>query len=60
MADIVNLNQFRKKRRRAGKKAVAATNRTKFGRTRVERIADRREQESRDRDLDGKKIEEKE
>ncbi len=56
MTDVVNLNQFRKDRRRAEKKRVAAENRVKFGRTKTERkAADAAKAASEDL-LDGKKI----
>jgi hypothetical protein len=39
MTDVVNLNQFRKNKRRAEKKRAAEANRVRFGRTRAEREA---------------------
>tara|TARA_R110000787_G_scaffold31927_1_gene84505 strand:+ start:27 stop:206 length:180 start_codon:yes stop_codon:yes gene_type:complete len=56
MGDVVNLNKFRKRRQREDAADAAAENRRKFGRTRAERSADRKETETRDKTLDGKKI----
>ena len=57
MGDVVNLNQFRKKRRRADKEKKAAANRVQFGRTRAQRQLDQAELAASGRDLDGKKVE---
>lgn len=57
MGEVVNLNQFRKKRRRADKEKKAAENRAHFGRTRARRQLDQAELVASGRDLDGKKIE---
>jgi hypothetical protein len=38
MADVVNLNKFRKKKAKAEKEARAATNRRLHGRTKAERM----------------------
>ena len=40
MADIINLNQARKQRARAGKSAKAEENRARFGRTKAQKLAD--------------------
>lgn len=40
MADIVNLNKFRKSKARADKKAQADENAVKFGRSKAEKAAD--------------------
>ncbi len=56
MADVVNLNQFRKKRRRAEKEKKAAENRVHFGRTRGQRQLDQSEIAARERLLDAKKL----
>ena len=37
---VVNLNRFRKAKRRADKQATAAANRVKFGRTKAEKAQD--------------------
>jgi hypothetical protein len=51
---IVNLNQYRKKRRRAETEARASENRIRFGRNKQERL-----KESDDRERAGKAIENK-
>jgi hypothetical protein len=57
MADIVNLNQFRKKRDRRTAAKRAAENRSRFGmskdeRTKVEREADKLQKELEDKRLE--------
>ncbi len=56
MTDVVNLNQFRKNRRRTEKKRAAEANRVRFGRTKAEREASDAARAARDKSLDGKKI----
>jgi len=56
MAEPVNLNRFRKTRKRAEERKQAAENRVAFGRTKAERVKDRGEARKTDRDLDGKKL----
>lgn len=55
MTDPVNLNRFRKEKRRTQAKKTAEENRVKFGRTRAERDAARSAQVHREKSLDGKK-----
>ena len=55
MADIINLNQARKQRARAGKSAKAEENRVRFGRTKAEKAADAAERTKIDRLLDDSK-----
>lgn len=55
MTEIVNLNQFRKNKRRAEKQQTAQNNRVKFGRTKAEREASKAAKAARDKELDGKK-----
>ena len=57
MADVVNLNQFRKKRRRHEKEECAAENRARFGRTKSEKETAQKTETGRIRKLDGKKRE---
>ena len=54
MADIINLNQYRKARARAEKQRIAEQNRVRHGQTRATKEAERREQERRLLELDGK------
>lgn len=54
MAEIINLNKFRKSRARADKKAQADENTVKFGRTKAQKQLEAAKQEKSNRDLDGK------
>ena len=56
MAEIVNLNRWRKAKARDEKNRQAETNRIAFGRTKAEKQATRQEAEQRRADLDGKKL----
>ena len=56
MADIVNLNQFRKSRQRAEKADKAAENRVHFGRTKGQRALDESEIAAAERSLNRKKL----
>jgi hypothetical protein len=58
MAEIVNLNRFRKAKTRADEKRQAAENRVAFGRTKAEKVADKAERERAARALDGVKRDE--
>ena len=60
MADIVNLNQYRKKKAQAEKKAQAARNRAKEGRSKTARTAERLASERSEKALEGTKIEPRE
>lgn len=53
MADLVNLNRFRKQKARAEKEAEAAENRVRFGRTKAEKQAEAQEAARKARLLDG-------
>ena len=55
MADPINLNQVRKARAKADKTAKAAENRTKFGRTPLQKALDAADAERRAGNLDGAK-----
>jgi hypothetical protein len=57
MADIVNLNQYRKKRDRQAAAKEAAENRVRYGRTKAERAKGRRESEKATKDLEDKRLE---
>lgn len=57
MAEPVNLNRFRKAKRRADAQKRAAENRVAFGRTKTERAAERLKAEQVARDLAGKRLE---
>jgi len=56
MAEPVNLNRFRKAKRRAAQQKQAAENRVTFGRTKAEREAERLKAEKTARDLAGRKL----
>ena len=53
MADLVNLNRFRKQKARAEKEAEAAENRVRFGRTKAEKKAEAQETARKARLLEG-------
>ena len=53
---IVNLNQYRKKRRRAEADRRAADNRVRFGRNNEERSRDLHESERTKKEMDGKRL----
>jgi len=56
MAEIINLNRFRKARERDGKAKLAETNRVRFGRTKDEKAKSRLESELAEKSLDDKKL----
>ena len=57
MAEIVNLRRARKDKAKREREAEAETNRRRFGRTRVEKAADRDAAERTTRLIDGKRLE---
>ncbi|CAO3375643.1 DUF4169 family protein [Azospirillum argentinense] len=57
MADVVNLNRFRKMRQKEEREKNAEANRIRFGRSKTEKLRDRQEAERRAAELDGKKVE---
>lgn len=52
-ADIVNLNQFRKRRERSDKERRSAANRAKFGRTKGDKLTDLKDAERHENGLSG-------
>ena len=56
MGDVINLNQFRKRKTNEQNSARSAANRQKFGRTRLERKRDEDEGRKRDKTLDDSKL----
>ena len=56
MAEITNLNQFRKKRIKEVKRRAAASNKERMGRTKVARLVEKISTERRNLELDGKKF----
>jgi hypothetical protein len=56
MADIVNLNQYRKRRDRQDAEKTAAENRVRHGRNKLERQKERRDSDKAIKDLDDKRI----
>ena len=56
MADVVNLNQYRKQRARRDGQKRAAVNRSRFGRSKQEQEKARREAEKAAKDLDNKRL----
>ena len=57
MSNVTNLNQFRKQKARANKRAQAEENAVKFGRTKAQKELERARAEKAKRDLDGKERE---
>jgi Domain of unknown function (DUF4169) len=56
MGDIVNLNQFKKRKERGESVKRAAENRVRFGMTKTERGKAQREAEKSRKDLDDKQL----
>ena len=56
MAEIINLNRFRKARERDGKAKLAESNRLRFGRTKGEKTKSRIKAERAEKSLDDKKL----
>jgi hypothetical protein len=56
MADIVNLNQYRKRRDRREAVKAAAENRIRHGRPKIDRQKERRENEKAAKDIDDKRL----
>lgn len=59
MGEIVNLNQYRKKREKEEKNRRGAENRARSGRRKGDRMGARFEADQREADLDGKRLEHK-
>lgn len=57
MAEIVNLNRYRKARKKERAKTAAEENRVRFGRGKAEKRADADEQERKERKIDGARLE---
>jgi hypothetical protein len=57
MADVINLRQARKAKARTASEAHAAANRLQHGRTKVEKLSAKKEQQRADKMLDGAKRE---
>lgn len=57
MADVVNLNRFRKAKARDDDKRQAAVNRAAFGRTKAQKAAEQAESDRAARTLNGAKRE---
>jgi hypothetical protein len=56
VGDLVNLNKYRKQRRRADAARLASENRVRFGRGAAERARTRAEHDRRTETLDGKRF----
>jgi hypothetical protein len=54
MSSVTNLNQFRKTKARAEKRAKADENSVKFGRSKAQKALEKAQAEKARRDLDGK------
>lgn len=57
MGEVVNLNQFRKKRERDGKSRQAAENRARSGQSRGERALRKKDAQSEESSAEGKRLE---
>jgi hypothetical protein len=60
VAEVVNLNRFRKSRTRDVENTQARENRVKYGRTKAEKENDRRAAERREKETAGRRLEPKE
>lgn len=60
MGEVVNLNQYRKKREKQLAQTQAEANRAKFGRTKIQTRKDLADEKSRKADLDSKLVERQE
>lgn len=59
MGDVVNLNKFRKQKKRDADRDKAGENRTKFGRNKSDKNKEKQHSDRTEADLSGKKIVEK-
>lgn len=55
MAEILSLSKARKSKAKAGKEALAAENRVKFGRTKAEKSADKARRDLAEKGIDAHK-----
>lgn len=58
MGDVINLNQYRKRRERSKSQTRAAENRARTGRTKEETARERHEAEQAGSELDNKRLSE--
>ena len=56
MAEVINLNNFRKAKQKSDKDALAAQNRVRHGRRKVDRQREEREEDRSRRNLDGRHL----
>ncbi len=56
MADVVNLNRYRKQRERDRARKAADENRARFGRSKLERSTTRSDADKAAKDLDDKRL----
>lgn len=56
MGDVINLNRFRKQRAKGEREEAAARNRVRFGRSKEEKAKEKSETARRNRELEGKKL----
>ncbi|WP_327755012.1 DUF4169 family protein [Sphingobium sp. SJ10-10] len=59
MGDIINLRQARKAKARADKDRLAQSNRAKFRRTKAERLVQSLEEERKNRQIEGARLDNK-
>jgi uncharacterized protein DUF4169 len=60
MSNVINLNRFRKQKKRSEAEQSAEKNRAKFGRTKSEKAKEASEAEDASRHIDGHKLEDDE
>lgn len=56
MGDVINLNRFRKQRAKGEREEAATRNRVRFGRSKEEKAKEKSETARRNRELEGKKL----
>ncbi len=56
MAEITNLNEYRKQRKKEDKRKTGAENKARKGRTKMGRLAEKIISEKRELEMDGKKF----
>jgi len=56
MAEITNLNEYRKQRKKEEKRKAGAQNKARKGRTKMSRLAEKIISEKRELEMDGKKF----
>ncbi|WP_025898276.1 DUF4169 family protein [Sneathiella glossodoripedis] len=58
MSNVVNLNKFRKAKKKDAKEKQASENRVKYGRSKAEKVTESKQNSNAIKELDGKKLDE--